>query len=118
MKIAVVTDSTAYIPEELLKKHNIHVLHLSIIYCNESYREGIDITTENYYKKDKKEKKLPTTSQPAIGVFVDLYEMLARDYDAVISIHLSSKLSGTFDAAKTASSMVRDIKIVPYDSEH
>lgn len=118
MKIAVVTDSTAYIPENLLEKHNIHVLHLSVIFGNESYREGIDITTENFYKKVKKEKKLPTTSQPAIGVFVDLYEMLAKDYDAVISIHLSSKLSGTFDAAKTASSMVRDIKVLPYDSEH
>lgn len=118
MKIAVVTDSTAYIPEDLLKKHQIHVLHLSVIFGNESYREGIDLTTENFYKKVRKEKKLPTTSQPAIGVFVDLYEKLAKDYDVVISIHLSSKLSGTYDAAKTASSMVRDIKVIPYDSEH
>src|SRR5699024_1136074 len=117
MKLAVVTDSTAYIPEELIEKYHIHTIPLSVIFGNESYREGIDITTENFYKKVKKEKNLPTTSQPAIGLFVDLFEKLAEDYDAIISIHLSSKLSGTFDAAKTASSMVQNIKVYPYDSE-
>lgn len=117
MKLAVVTDSTAYIPEELIEKYHIYTVPLSVIFGNESYREGIDISTENFYKKVKKEKNLPTTSQPAIGLFVDLFEKLAEDYDAVISIHLSSKLSGTFDAAKTASSMVQNIEIHPYDSE-
>src|SRR5699024_3112844 len=85
MKLAVVTDSTAYIPEDLLEKYNIYTIPLSVIFGNESYREGIDITTENFYEKVKKEKNLPTTSQPAIGAFVDLFEQLAEQYDAVIS---------------------------------
>lgn len=118
MKIAVVTDSTANLPEALVRENDIHILHLSVIFGDKAYQEGIDITSENFYEKIKKGKKLPTTSQPAIGIFVDLYEKLAKDYDAVISIHISSKLSGTFDAAKTASSMVRDIEIIAYDSEH
>ncbi|MEJ8778797.1 DegV family protein [Pseudogracilibacillus sp. ICA-222130] len=117
MKLAVVTDSTAYIPEDLLEKYNIYTIPLSVIFGEESYREGIDITTEKFYEKVKKEKKLPTTSQPPIGGFVDLFEHLAEQYDAVISIHLSSKFSGTFDAAKTASSMVNDIEVYPFDSE-
>ena len=117
MKIAVVTDSTAYIPDELVKKHQIHVVPLSVVFGDESYREGIDITTEQFYEKVKNEKDLPTTSQPAIGTFIETFEKLAENHDAIISIHLSSKFSGTFEAAKSAGEMVKNVKVYPYDSE-
>ncbi|MEI3607477.1 DegV family protein [Pseudogracilibacillus sp. SE30717A] len=117
MRIAIVTDSTAYIPDELLHKYNIHTVPLSVVFGDESFREGIDITTESFYKKVNEAKDLPSTSQPAIGTFIELYEELAKDYDAIISVHLSKKFSGTYDAAKSAGSMVENIEVHAYDSE-
>ncbi|MGM0902854.1 MAG: DegV family protein [Bacillota bacterium] len=116
MKTAVVTDSTAYIPKELREKLNIHMIPLSVIFGNESLREEIDLTAGEFYEKVK-DSKLPTTSQPPIGQFVELFEGLAKEYDAVISVHLSSGISGTFQGAVTAGSMVEGIQVYPFDSE-
>ncbi len=117
MKTAIVTDSTAYIPEPLLKELNIYTVPLSVVFGNESFREDQDITNEEFYEKMRSAKELPTTSQPAIGTFVELYEKLSKDFDAIISIHLSSKFSGTFGAAQSAGNMVENVKIHPFDSE-
>ncbi|WP_404329919.1 DegV family protein [Mesobacillus maritimus] len=116
MKTAVVTDSTAYIPKELREKLNIHMIPLSVIFGNESLREEIDLTAGEFYEKVK-DSELPTTSQPPIGQFVELFERLAKEYDAVISVHLSSGISGTFQGAVTAGSMVEGIQVYPFDSE-
>lgn len=116
MKTAVITDSTAYIPKELREKWNIHMIPLNVIFGNEAYQEEVDITATQFYQQVK-ESELPTTSQPPIGQFVELYERLSKDYDAVISIHLSSGISGTFAGAVTASTMVETIKVYPFDSE-
>lgn len=117
MSIAIVTDSTSYIPQDLAEKYAIHMIPLSVIFGNETYREEIDITTEEFYEKVAQEKELPSTSQPAIGNFVDLFEELAKEHDHIISIHLSRKFSGTFDAAKSASTMVENVEVHVYDSE-
>ncbi|PFP23268.1 fatty acid-binding protein DegV [Bacillus sp. AFS073361] len=116
MKTAVVTDSTAYIPKDLRDKWNIHMIPLHVIFGNEVYHEEVDITWRQFYEEVKM-KELPTTSQPPIGQFVELFESLAKEYDAVISIHLSSGISGTFQGAVAASSMVEGIAVHPYDSE-
>lgn len=116
MKTAVVTDSTAYIPKELRDKWNIHMIPLNVIFGNEAYQEEVDITAGQFYQQVK-EKELPTTSQPPIGQFVELFETLSKEYDAVISIHLSSGISGTFAGAVTASTMVENIKVYPFDTE-
>jgi DegV family protein with EDD domain len=115
MKTAVVTDSTAYIPQELRDKWNIHMIPLNVIFGSEAYQEEVDITAGQFYQQVK-EQELPTTSQPPIGQFVELFENLSKDYEAVISIHLSSGISGTFAGAVTASSMVENIKVYPFDS--
>jgi DegV family protein with EDD domain len=116
MKSAVVTDSTAYIPKELREKWNIHMIPLNVIFSNEVYQEEVDITAGQFYQQVK-EKELPTTSQPPIGQFVELFERLSKEYDAVITIHLSSGISGTFAGAVTASKMVEHIKVYPFDTE-
>src|SRR5699024_728796 len=83
-----------------------------------SYREEIDLTTEDFYQKMKESEDLPTTSQPAIGDIVHKLEELAKDYDAVISIHLSSKISGTYHAVESAGEMIENnIKVYPFDSQ-
>lgn len=116
MKTAVVTDSTAYIPKEVRDKLNIHMIPLSVIFGNETYKEEIEIQAEEFYE-EVKTKELPTTSQPSTGEFVTLFENLAKDYDAVISIHLSSGISGTYQGAVTAGEMVEGIEVYPFDSE-
>ncbi|MFD2442741.1 DegV family protein [Bacillus sp. CGMCC 1.16607] len=116
MKVAVVTDSTAYIPKELREQLHIHMIPLSVIFGNETYQEEVEISAAEFYE-EVKTKELPTTSQPPVGQFVELFEKLAQDYDAVISIHLSSGISGTFQGAVAAGEMVEGIKVYPFDSE-
>ncbi|MFD0827025.1 DegV family protein [Neobacillus sp. M.A.Huq-85] len=116
MKTAVVTDSTAYIPKELRDKWNIHMVSLNVIFGTEAYQEEVDISAEEFYQ-EVKEKGLPTTSQPPVGQFVELFKQLAKEYDSVICIHLSSGISGTIQGAVTAGTMVEGITVYPFDSE-
>lgn len=116
MKIAIVTDSTAYLTQEQYKQNNIYMLPLSVVVGNEVYREEVDITSEEFFEKVRNMENLPTSSQPTTGEIVTLFEQLAKDYDAVISIHLSSKISGTYQNVAGAASMVEGIKVFPYDS--
>jgi DegV family protein with EDD domain len=116
MKTAVVTDSTAYIPKELREKWNIHMIPLSVIFGTETYQEEVDISVEAFYEEIQT-RELPTTSQPPIGEFVQLFEKLAKDYGQVVSIHLSSGISGTYQGAITAGEMAEGIKVFAFDSE-
>lgn len=117
MKIAVMTDSTAYIPKDMREAKDIHMVPLSVVFGDDSYEEEMDITTEEFYQKVKDSKDLPTTSQPSIGYVTKKLEELAETYDAVISIHLSSGISGTYQAVVSAGEMVEQIEVYPYDSE-
>ncbi|MDQ0159665.1 DegV family protein [Alkalibacillus salilacus] len=117
MKIAVLTDSTSYIPQEERDKWNIFMVPLSVTFEQETYRELIDITTSEFYNKVREAKELPKTSQPAVGDFVSIFEEIAQDYDAVISVHLSSGISGTYQAAMSAGDMVDNLEVYPFDSE-
>jgi DegV family protein with EDD domain len=117
MKIAIVTDSTAYIPKELREQLDIHMIPLNVIFGHEAYQEEVELTVDQFYEEVKAREDLPTTSQPAVGLFVELFEKLAQEYDAVISIHLSSGISGTYQGAVTAGQMVEGIQVYPFDSE-
>lgn len=117
LKVAIMTDTTAYIPADVREKYNIHIVPLSVVFGDETYREEFDITTEQFYEKVRQSDKLPTTSQPAIGEIVSMFETLSTEYDAVIAIHLSNKLSGTYQATESAAKMVDTIKVYPFDSK-
>ncbi len=117
MRTAIVTDSTAYIPKDLRTQYDIHMIPLSVVFGDEVYQEENEITASDFYEMVERLDMLPTTSQPATGKFVEKYEELAKDYDAVISIHLSSGISGTYQGAITAGEMVDDIKVYAFDSE-
>ncbi|MEH7247715.1 DegV family protein [Neobacillus niacini] len=116
MKTAVIVDSTAYIPKEIRDEWNIHMIPLNVIFGDEAYREEIDLTAAEFYQLVK-EKELPTTSQPVIGQFVELFERLSKEYESVICVHLSSGISGTYAGSITASTMVENINVYPFDSE-
>ncbi|KID42568.1 DegV family protein [Fructilactobacillus fructivorans] len=117
MKTAIVTDSTSYLSKEDLKKYNVHIIPISVILDGKDYREGIDITNDEFYKKLQESTKLPTTSQPPIGALVKEYNKLADEgYDAVISIHLASTISGMYQAVCNVSKMMDNIQIYPFNS--
>lgn len=117
-KIAIVTDSTAYLPQAVIDKFEIYSVALSVTIDGKSYVENKDIDESNFYGIVKAAKSFPTTSQPAPGDFVLLYEKLRdRGYDTVISIHLSSGISGTYQNAVSAGKMVEGVHVVAYDSE-
>lgn len=117
MRIAVVTDSTAYITPEERARYNIRMIPLSVNLDDGSYEEEVEITASQFYEKVRVAKEFPKTTQPPIGKFVELFEQLAKDYDEVISIHLSSGVSGTYQGAVQAGQMVDGIKVHAFDSE-
>lgn len=116
--VAIVTDSTAYLPKEVRHKLDIYMVPLNVVFGDESYQEEVDISQDDFYEKMKTVEKLPTTSQPAIGQFVELFTKLKEDgYKEVITIHLSSKISGTYQSAVSAGEMVDGIDVYGFDSE-
>lgn len=119
MKIAVVTDSTAYLTPEEAAANNIHIVPIPINLDGQTYREGVDITTSEFYDKMAQSSSFPTTAQTPIGELMETYQKLADDgYDTVISIHLTRAISGYLDTvAQIAEQMKDTIKIVPFDSQ-
>lgn len=115
-KIAWVTDSTAFLDEELQHHPDIFVIPLQILLDDEQFEEGINLTPEQLFEKLKIVKSIPKTSQPSVGAFRNLYNKLAERYDAIISIHVSSKLSGTFSASEQASQLVHT-PVISVDSK-
>ena len=118
-KIAIVMDSTAYLPDELTKELNIRTVYLNIVIDGNSYKEVIDMPLDKYYDylKDSN-NSFPTTSQPAIGEVVSCLEKLKEEgYTDVIAIALSSGISGTFSSYSVADLMVDGINVHPFDSE-
>ncbi|WP_079527231.1 DegV family protein [Halobacillus hunanensis] len=117
MKTAVLTDSTAYIPKKVRQSNRIHMVPLNVIFGQESYQEEVDITADDFYDMVKEHEELPKTSQPATGLMAERLEELARDFDAVVAIHLSSGISGTYQGMVAASEMVDDLDVHVFDSE-
>jgi DegV family protein with EDD domain len=105
-KVAVVTDSTANIPDELRKELKISVLPLSLIWGEESFEDGVDMTPQDFYKRLANNKVIPTTSQVTIMVMKNVFDdLLQRGYD-VLGIFISSRLSGTVESALQAREMM------------
>jgi DegV family protein with EDD domain len=117
-KIALVTDSTSYLPDTFKKEHSVRVVPLNVIFGDEEFKEDLDLDAKTFYQKVKSSPKLPTTSQPAAGDFVAVYEALVREgYEEAIVVTLSSGISGTYNTAKSAAEMVEGLKVHVFDSE-
>lgn len=117
-KIAIVSDSTGCLTEDMLKAHNIHTSFLMIIFGNDSYQEFKEISPEKFVELSAAQEELPTTSQPAPGLTVELYEQIFADgYDEIIHITISSQLSGSYQSAINASQIVAADKIHIFDSK-
>jgi len=117
-RIAIVTDSTSDLPKDLLKENNITSIPLSVIFKDATYLDdGKEITTKDFYKKLKSAEDLPTTTQPTPKDFIETYTPLLKDYDSILSIHISKKMSGTVNSAELAKQQMPDANIEIFDSE-
>lgn len=115
-KIAIVTDSSAHIPERTLEKFNITVMPVWLIWDDERYRDGVDIDPAAFYQRLKTSKTLPTSSQPSPGEFVELYQSLAEGSDAILNVLVSSKISGTIASAEAALKQLPELDIRVVDT--
>lgn len=117
-KIAIVTDSTADLPDNIVEKYNIYVIPLVVSYGGQSYLDRVDNSNEGFYQYIKMASTLPKTSQPTPAQFVDTYKKCkAEGAEKIISIHISEKLSGTCSGARMAAELVKDeIEVVVIDS--
>ncbi|WP_409270405.1 DegV family protein [Neobacillus sp. SCS-31] len=115
-KTAWVTDSTAFLDEELKNHSDLYTIPLSVILDGEEYADGIDLTAEELYAKLRELKTPPKTSQPSVGAFKELYDKLAENYDQIIAVLLSSKLSGTVSSSEQATQLV-EIPVTTIDSK-
>jgi DegV family protein with EDD domain len=105
-KVAILTDSTAYIPTDLLKVHNITTVPQVLIWGEETFHDGVDILPDDFYRRLSTAKVMPTTSQVSIVTVKDAYEKLLAEGYEVLSIFISSKLSGTMQSAIQAKEML------------
>jgi DegV family protein with EDD domain len=116
LNTAIVLDSTADFPDAQQHHLNWRVVPLYVNFGTESYRDGVDLTAEQFYERLRTSSDLPTTSQPTPGDFLAVYQELA-EYERILSIHLASNLSGTFQSATTAAEQLGDGRVRTIDSE-
>lgn len=102
MKVQVVTDSGADIPKELASDLGITVVPLTVSFGNQSYIDGIELSPDEFYQRLTQSEVMPTTSQPSVGSFADVYKEIRTHTNQILSIHLSAKLSGTLNSASQA----------------
>ncbi|MBI5972483.1 fatty acid kinase fatty acid binding subunit [Staphylococcus caledonicus] len=114
-KQIIVTDSTSDLSQDYLTQHNIHVVPLSLTIDGQSYVDQIDISSKDYIQRIEEDADVKT-SQPPIGKFIELYEQLGQEDVEIISIHMASGLSGTYQTALQASDMV-DANVTVIDSK-
>ncbi|WP_033648514.1 DegV family protein [Bacillus anthracis] len=114
----IVTDSTAdlSLSQEVIEKYDIHVLPLSISVNGQTYLDRVDLQPDEFIEEMIKSEELPKTSQPAMGTFVEMYDKLGEDGSEVLSIHMTSGMSGTVATANSAASMT-DTKVTVVDSQ-
>ncbi len=108
-RVAIVTDSTADLPPSLRDQHHVTVVPLNVHFGNEVYRDQVDITTDAFMERLQRSPVLPTTSQPASGLFEETFRDLAADHDGVVAVLISGKLSGTVMSATIARDAVADL---------
>ena len=117
-KIKIITDSTADLPQEVYDKYNIEVLPLLINFGEDSYLDVVEINPEKVFEKIEKEDVMPTTAQVIPNRFVEAYEKYLKEGYKIVSIHLSSAMSGTYQSACIAKETLESDDIVVIDSQN
>ena len=116
MTVAIITDSTGGLTEELAKKYNLKIIPLKIHWGEETLLDNVDITPDEFYKRLGKAPVLPTTSQPSMNDFLQAYKKVPAEYDSILVPLISSGISGTVDSAESAVLEYKDRPVKVVDS--
>ena len=114
---AVVTDSTADLPDAWRERYGIEVVPLKVLFGKETFRDRVDMTSDEFFTRLAASTSLPTTSAPSPGEFAEVYRRLAQDHDGCISIHIGTRLSATAEAARVGAQAVEGFKVNVIDSQ-
>lgn len=115
-KVAIVSDSTAYLPQEWVEKYDIKIAPSVVIWDGEEFRDWYDMKADAFFSRLATSSTIPTTSQPSPAAFKSIYEELLADNYDILGIHISHKLSGTFASAEQAKQMFPDENIENIDT--
>lgn len=115
-KIAVVTDSVACLPPDLVARHGIHVAAVQVIWDKKTYRDGIDMSMKEFYTRLRTSKTLPTTSSAIQGDYIQIFEALSGKVDGIVVITLSGTLGASYNSAMSAAEIVTDTPVEVVDT--
>ena len=114
-KVAIITDSTAYLPPDLITEYDIRVVPLAVIWDGDSFADGVDITPTQFYTRLETSPSMPSTSQPPAGEFKEIFSKLLNEGKDVLAILISSGISGTVNSALQAQSEIDSDRVVVID---
>ena len=115
--LRIVMDGAGDIPEDWLSKYDIQVIPINIHFNNKIFRQGVDLSNDDFYRLVETTGVIPKTSQPTPQQFVEFYNRIAQASDIILSLHVTSKLSGTYNSAVLAAQELKNkLKIIPIDS--
>lgn len=115
--LRIVTDSAADLPTGWGQEYGIHVIPINIQFGDKTYLQNEELDNEGFYQLVEQTRKIPKTSQPSPHQFIEYYKKIAQKGDTILSIHVTSKLSGTFASAVAAAEEVKNLfKVIPFDS--
>ena len=115
--LKIVMDSAGEIPEEWRLEYDVEVIPVNIQFENKTYQQGVDLSNDDFYRLADSSRVIPKTSQPTPQQFVEFYKRIAKAGDTVLSLHVTGKLSGTFNSAVLAAQELKNkLNIIPFDS--
>jgi len=114
--IALVTDSTCDMPDALAHRLGVVRVPLKLTIDDREYRDGLDMTAAEYYRRLPEARRLPTSSQPTAAEFGDVYRRLLERHEGIVSLHIAGALSGTVDAARSAAAAIDPVRIRVIDT--
>ena len=115
--LRIVTDGAVDMPAGWEKEYDIQVIPINIQFGDKTYLQGVDLSNEDFYRMVEESRKMPKTSQPSPFQFKEFYDCVAKPGDTILSLHVTSKLSGTFESAFTAArELSGKYNIIPFDS--
>ena len=117
MAVKVVTDSASDIPAELAEELGISVVPCTIFFGADAFKDGVEITKEEFFRRLTTDNIMPTTTQPSVGDFLEAYKPLAEGGHEIVSVHVSGKLSGTVNSARLAAEELPGATVEIVDTE-
>ncbi len=115
--LKIVMDSAGEIPDDWRSEYEVEVIPVNIQFQGKTYLQGVDLSNDDFYHLADTTGEIPKTSQPTPQQFVEVYERIARAEDTILSLHVTSKLSGTFNSAVLAARELKNkLKVIPFDS--